>query len=314
MPPRTRSSETAETSPGQPSSQGAPSTARNAGAHERNPTGAAPLAPPNPASPRGHSETRSISRNMVLTGVEQNHTFGILRVIVEYLTSKGVTTLPATVRELFPSPWVIGKTSIPVRWVANDFTRLADVLPDVKAWNANGEEIHWLAPGSDWSGVARISAAWDPPVKIAAGILSDVKDAEISSDMVLSVAQRSPQALEQLKKSGKEFKDHFQRLLDPVALRRSPEFVAVAQRYKAQLRSLIDEQQRAIVAARKATAAVNKCLGERDDALSRLDPGYVAKRATAAAALREFGIDLEGDTEMADAEGVAQDALANLDF
>jgi len=132
----------------------------------------------------------------------------------------------------------------------------------------------------------------------------------------LTVAQQSPQALEKLKEAGKAYKLHLQRMLDPVAQRRSPEFNRVAQQYKAQLRALIDEQQRVILEARRATRRVNQLLGERDEALSRLDPGYVAKRKSAAAALAQFGIELGEEEEDAAAleDVVTRDALHDLDF
>lgn len=153
------------------------------------------------------------------------------------------------------------------------------------------------APGPDCSGAAYCNTA-----------------SEDGEGAGIGVAQQSPQALEKLKEAGKEMKLHFQRLLDPVAKRRSPEFNRVAQRYKGELRALIDEQQRVILQARQATRRVNQLLGERDEALSRLDPGYVAKRKSAAAALAQYGIDLGGEDAAALEDTVSREALEDLDF
>ncbi|AKC57300.1 putative capsid protein [Beauveria bassiana RNA virus 1] len=314
MTPVTRKQERADVSSVKEATQSAPGTATNTGATER-PTSPAARRSSTPVRPQVPPDLEAgLTLNMVTTRTVPNHPEAVLRVLQAFLGARGVTTLPGSVRDLYPSNWRIGNTTIPVRGAPESATRLGEVLPHLRGFNAKGEEVHWISEGRDASSVVRLTAEWDSPVEIAAAILADVKDVDVSKDDVLVVAQRSPQALEQLKKSGKEFKEHVQRWLDPVALRRSPEFIAVSLRYKAQLRSLIDEQQKAIVAARKATAAVNRALGERDEALARLDPGYVPKRATAARALAEFGIDLDGDTEMDDAAGAASDALRDLDF
>jgi len=110
-------------------------------------------------------------------------------------------------------------------------------------------------------------------------------------------------------------KAHFNRLLDPIALRRSPEFIEVSMRYKAQLRVLIEDQQAKIREARIATRRVNQLLGERDEALARLDSGYEPKRTTAAQALAQFGIDLAEDQSVLGGDGTIQPVdLEDLNF
>jgi hypothetical protein len=194
-------------------------------------------------------------------------------------------------------------------------TAFQNILPSLRGYDQEGKEVDWIDEGADSSRVVRLVAVWDPPVEMVANLLAGVKGTKVTKEDVLRVAEKSPQALEALKKAGSDFRGHFLRFLDPVALRRSPDFNRVAQRYKVQLRAAIDEQQRLIRDARAATRRVNQILGERDEELATLDPGYTPKRATAASALRGFGIDLGEALESADPEGhVAAGVLDDLDF
>lgn len=240
----------------------------------------------------------------------------ILYVIQRFLAGQGVSGGPSRGLDLFPPEWKVGRTPIPVADENGRILRqIARALPTLRAYDSQGREVHWVEEGRDMSDVVRLTAQWDAPVEIIARMLSVLKRADVSKDDVLTVAEKSPQALEALKSSGAELKAHFLRYLDPVALRRSPEFNSVAQRYKRQLRAAIDEQQRLIREARAATRRVNQILGERDEALAALDPGYVPKRATAATALRQFGIDLGEALDARDPEGqTASGVLEDLDF
>ncbi|UVW56412.1 hypothetical protein [Colletotrichum gloeosporioides RNA virus 1] len=314
MAPKRNVGDLAEASSGRDQPQSAPGTAQNTeGSQAGTSAERAPSRSRRPAF-RAPDPEESLTRNAYLTGTSSGHAAAVLYVIREFLAQQGVTDLPADPSSLFPQGWKVGNTPVPVRTTGNDFPWLRDALPHLHGYDASGQEVHWIGEGRDMSSVVRLTANWDSPVSIVSCILSDTKNVKITVDDVLGIAQKSPQALEKLKASGKEFKAHLQRFLDPVALRRSPEFNRVSAEYKAKLRTLIDAQQKAIMAARQATAAVNKCLGERDDALSSLDPGYVAKRATARNALAAYGIDLGEDAEMADAEETAAQAPQDLDF
>jgi len=262
-------------------------------------------------------QDKSLSENWAACHYDGDLPRGVLHVINRFLAPRGVENRPLTVRALYPSGWQVGRTEIPCTGDNEGIVTLRAVTPNVRGWSRSGNEVYWADGGEFSSHVDRLTAEWDSPVEIVAGILSAVRGRRVDRDAVLDVAQKSPQALEKLKEAGKVYKAHFQRLLDPVALRRSPEFNEVAQRYKQELRALIDEQQRLIREARAATRRVNQLLGERDEALSRLDPGYEAKRVTAAEALRRHGIDL-GESEagggVALEDDAGADALANLDF
>nr|WNN27074.1 putative nucleocapsid protein [Fusarium oxysporum virus 1] len=259
-------------------------------------------------------ENDCLTSSEVRSGQAGNHSDAVLKVLQQWLGAKGVQNAPDSVQDLFPDGWAVGRTRVPIRMSRGMPQWLQIILPHLHGYDKDGNVVKWIEVGRDVSVVARLTAQWLSPVEIVSGILSDIKGAKVSKDDVLAIAQRSPQALEKLKESGKRFKEHFNRFLDPVALRRDPRFNQVAQEYKARLRGLIDEQQRCILEARRATAAVNACLGERDAALSRLDPGYQAKRATAADALAQYGVDLGADEEMAAMEETAADILGNLDF
>jgi hypothetical protein len=239
---------------------------------------------------------------------------GTLLLIQRFLEQKQVPNTPKSIGDLFPDDWRVGNTPIPTAGHQVVVQAMRAMIPVVRAFNSDGDEVKWVGRGRDLAGVSRLTAEWAPPVMLVAGILSAVRKRKVEKDTVLEVAQQSPQALEKLKEAGKALKTHFQRLLDPVAQRRSPEFNRTAQQYKARLRTLIDEQQRVILEARRATRMVNQLLGERDEALSRLDPGYVAKRKSAAAALAQFGIDLDGEEMAALEDNVSKQALDDLDF
>jgi hypothetical protein len=224
-------------------------------------------------------------------------TLGTCAVLRDFLRGKDVPNGPQAGRQLYPVEWFVGRTPVPIAGGPEVEQAMREVLPNVRAYDPRGSEVHMASTDEEWKGIDRLVAEWKAPVEIVARILTAVQRRVVSVDDVLVVAQRSPEALEKLKHSGATFKQHFQRLLDPIALRRSPEFNNVSQRYKRQLRSLIDDQQRLIREARAATRRVNDLLGERDQELSQLDPGYQPKRQTAAAALARFGIDLGEEVE-----------------
>ncbi|AIW81424.1 hypothetical protein [Colletotrichum higginsianum non-segmented dsRNA virus 1] len=269
-----------------------------------------------PQTPPPLDPTRfTLSENYARLFCERNSRLAIGDIIRRWLLSKGITQGPATPASIYPPGWRVGRTPIPVEGGGVGVRTLDEVLPNLRAYDEVGNEVFVVQPEGNWTRVARLVAVWPAPVTIVAGMLSALQDTRVTTDRVLGLAQRSPEALEKLKAAGAEFKAHVQRFLDPVALRRSPEFVEVSQRYKRELRALIDEQQRAIREARAATRRVNQLLGERDQALARLDPAYVPKRATAAAALAQYGIDLGEEGEVAGLEeSETADVLATLDF
>ncbi|AKM52548.1 hypothetical protein [Ustilaginoidea virens unassigned RNA virus HNND-1] len=238
-----------------------------------------------------------------------------LDIIRRFLMHQGVSALPRGVEDLFPSDWRVGKTPVPLEWDTVGGRALAGVLPNIRAYDVDGREIHWVGEGRDISHASRLKAEWDAPITIVAAILTAVKKAKISEEDVKLVAQHSPQALEKLKEAGAAYKAHLNRFLDPVALRRDPRYGEVAARYKAEIRSLVAEQQAKIVEARKVTRRLNQLLGQRDEELAKLDPGFTPKRATAAAELAKFGITLEEGEEAESAEaGLTAQMLEDLNF
>jgi hypothetical protein len=248
-------------------------------------------------------------------GVVQNHAASVVWLVRGWLLSKGAPDAPSSPIDLFPGDWTVGSTAIPLEKGLRAGGGLAPILPHVRAYGPDGKEVHWLGDPVDYSGVDRLRADWDPPVEIVAGILTCVAGKKVSKEDVLRLAQSSPQALEKLKEAGAAFKAHFTRLLDIVALRRSPAFLEVSARYKAQLRVLIEDQQAKIREARVATRRVNQLLGERDEELAKLDGGYEPKRATAAAALAAYGILLSEDQVALSGDGTVTGVdLEDLNF
>jgi hypothetical protein len=238
----------------------------------------------------------------------------VLAIIRSFLLQKGVVEAPSEERDLFPPDWKVGVTRIPWEVGLAPGGQLSSVLPDISAYDEDGHEIHWTGT-VDYAKVARLRASHDTPVRIVAAILASVTGRRIVESDVLGLAQKSPQALEKLKSAGSEYKAHLNRLLDVVALRRSPAFNEVSGRYKAQLRVLIEDQQARIREARIATRRVNQLLGERDEELARLDSGYQPKRATAQLALAAYGISLEENQEALRDEGIVSGVdLDDLNF
>lgn len=258
----------------------------------------------------------SLTANIRNTAKGMSMATSMLRILNLFHAHQGVSGSPHDIEDLFPRDWRVGRTPINVTDSGGAiWTTIDRILPTLHGYDKDGREVRWIDEGANSADIVRLTAVWESPVTIVAAILSTVKGAQVSRDDVLKVAERSPQALEALKQAGKELKEHITRMLDPVALRRSPEFNRVAQRYKRELRAAIEEQQRLIRDAKAATRRVNQILGERDEALSSLDPGYTAKRATAASALRQFGIDLGSAMSPDDPEGnVASGVLDDLDF
>nr|QDB74979.1 MAG: hypothetical protein [Penicillium miczynskii RNA virus 1] len=232
-----------------------------------------------------------------------------------FLGAKGVNVAIPDTMALFPPGWKVGTTTIPVTVSGRLNPRLVAIIPHLDIVDARGTEFVWVNDATDNSQFARIKASWDTPVDIIAGILSSVTSKTVTKEDVLKLAQSSPQALEKLKEAGKVFKAHLTRLFDPVSLSRSPEYEETSARFKAQLRVLINDQQAKIREAKIATRRVNQLLGERDEALAKLDSRYEPKRATAAQALAQFGISLEEDqSTFADDGAVTGIDLEDLNF
>jgi hypothetical protein len=138
--------------------------------------------------------------------------------------------------------------------------------------------------------------------------------------MVLQVAQSSPAALEAVKGALKEFKEHLNRLCNPIALRRDPAFVRTAQMFREKLKVVADELQAVSRRRSQLTAQLNKILAERDRELHRLDPAYVPKRLDASTVLRQYGLDvaeveLQEASEELSRSNLSQDEIDRmLDF
>lgn len=237
----------------------------------------------------------------------------------DFHIANGFTDVFRGVHNFFPEHWSVGRTKLiyGVGEPRDEFLR--DIIPDIRGFNAKGEEQERVVVDDGKEATVRVIARFLPSVDIIQGILSYTAGRKISKDGVLKMAQESPDALEKLKASGKLFKEHVNRLVDLVALRRSPQFSGVAARYKAELKALIDEQMRAVIALRAATRRVNAKLAERDSELSGLDPGYKVKRRDAGTALAQFGITFgdveEGGGGDVDLDDLTEDRLlSQLDF
>nr|UAN07875.1 coat protein [Alternaria longipes dsRNA virus 1] len=238
----------------------------------------------------------------------------IYTIVRQWHDLNGVTGVVTDPRSLFPGDWTLGRTRLVYDpGVAGRYLRR--MLPDLKCYTAKGLETAGVVQGSDDVKTARITAEWRPPVHLVAEILSYKSERTVSADEVVALAQSAPDALEKLKEAGKSLKAHFTRLLDMVALRRSPAYNETAARYKAQLKVLIQEQYNHVLALKQATKRVNDLLAERDAELARLDPGYTPKKQSAQDALARYGIDLgsEGGEESWE-EANPDNPLPNLDF
>uniref|UniRef100_A0AAU7YBT8 Uncharacterized protein n=1 Tax=Exserohilum turcicum non-segmented dsRNA virus 1 TaxID=3229039 RepID=A0AAU7YBT8_9VIRU len=262
---------------------------------QRRPSGIA-----DPQDPRADDEQWAMSR---------------LAIIQAWHRANGVEGQVHDVASLFPSPWKLGRTDL-FYTASSRGQYLRRILPELQFFDSKNRAQPTLVPGTGEGATKRVTAVWQAPVMIVAGILSMRSGREVTKEEVASVAQQSPEALEKLKEAGKAYKAHVTRLLDMVALRRSPEYNAVAMRYKAELKVAIDEQMRAVIAMRAATRRVNEVLARRDKALAALDPGYEPKKKSAADALARYGIDLGDDGEemasLEDERGV--NVLDDLDF
>ncbi|BCH36646.1 hypothetical protein [Aspergillus lentulus non-segmented dsRNA virus 1] len=272
-------------------------TAQKSRSHEKQPPAPEkepPPPPPHPAQPDPDVCLSGNVRDLLFAG---NHPAAVLSVIQRFHHARGVSNGPRSVDDLFPRDWKVGRTPILLHASRAGEHALLEAIPLLNAWDKKGNEITFLDSGHGYDEVDRITARWKSPVEVVAAVLTAVKQQRVTDEDVLKVAQKSPEALEKLKIAAKAFKMHFLRFLDPVALRRSPEFNEVAQRYKRELRALIADQQRLVLETKAATRRVNALLGERDAALARLDPGYQPKRQTASDALASFGIQLGEEEE-----------------
>ncbi|AYU71188.1 coat protein [Trichoderma harzianum mycovirus 1] len=205
--------------------------------------------------------------------------------------------------ELFPERWRLGRTEIAYGSDVNKDAWLGRMLPALHFWTAEGTETPVLT-GAGKGKTVRVTATHHSAVDLVRFLLSWSRRTEVDRDAVIDLAQKSPAAMEALKDCVKQFRAHFGRLLDMVALRRHPDFNAVAAQYKAQVRALVDQQYQAVLALRAATRALNDCLVERDQALAGLDPGYTPKKVSAKDVLAQYGLDL-GDEEVVAAEEAA---------
>ncbi|QRZ20362.1 hypothetical protein [Alternaria dianthicola dsRNA virus 1] len=269
-------------------------------------------------SPTAFSPQRAPSPNAPALGVKEDPDVWAtqrLAIVQAWHRANGVEGQVPDVAALFPSPWKLGRTDL--NYTSTSRGRwLRWMLPELQFFDGKNNQQETLRPGRGEGATKRVTAKWDAPVVLVSRILSFRANREVTKEEVASVAQQSPEALEKLKEAGKAYKAHVTRLLDMVALRRSPEYNAVAMRYKAELKVAIDEQMQAVIAMRRATRRVNEVLAARDKALAALDPAYEPKKKSAADALAKYGIDLgsEGD-EMASLEDErGANVLDELDF
>ncbi|KAK9241296.1 hypothetical protein V1525DRAFT_5254 [Lipomyces kononenkoae] len=200
-----------------------------------------------------------------------------------FLIKKGVNDGPKTARDLFPPAWKIGKTPIPVDFKPPGGVQLRDAIPDIRAYDGTGEEVRWLGADMDMSPVVRLKADWSAAVDMAGGVWSAVQKKVVTRDDILRLSEQSHEAYARLKEAVAVQKAHINRLLDPVAGRRDPTFNQVAARYKAQIRSLTEEQAQASLRLHEISGRLQKLLVARDDELAGLDQAYKRKHVSAAA-------------------------------
>ncbi|KAK9240212.1 hypothetical protein V1525DRAFT_430238 [Lipomyces kononenkoae] len=181
---------------------------------------------------------------------------------------------------LFPRSG-IAQTPIPCDLETPGGVELRHAIPEIRAYNANGEEIHCL--DADMSPVIRLMADWPATVVMASAVLSAAQNKVVTREELLRLNEQSPETYHHLKESVALYKAHFNRLLDPVAGRRDPKFQEVAARYKEEIRSLAAKKEEAAMRLREVSRELERRLAARDEELSRLDPGYKQKHVTAAA-------------------------------
>ncbi|KAK9237112.1 hypothetical protein V1525DRAFT_388857 [Lipomyces kononenkoae] len=238
-----------------------------------------------------------------------------LEIIRLFLAKHGVKEAPKTTRDLLPADWKAGSTVIPIDFESPGGVQFREYIPDIQAYDQTGAEIHWLGFNKDPSPVFRLKADWDAPVDIVSGILSALTNTVVTRNEVLRLAEQSPETYDTVKKAVAPYKAHFNRLLDPVVLRRDPSYNDVAARYKAQIRSLFAEQQDAAMRLRQINIQLNELLAERDKELSSLDSGYQPRHARAPAELARHGITTTKEEEWGTVEtGLTAEALEDLDF
>nr|WEY07679.1 hypothetical protein [Penicillium citrinum non-segmented dsRNA virus 1] len=305
----------ANTSPAPDASAARPSSAQSGQDTQDHPGDDRKSPPPAPPPGPTPNPNWSFTANLNHLKTTTSHAASVLRALNVFLAAKGVDLTLKHPKELFPDDWRVGSTVIRVEHGSTVSRGLGPILPNLRIFGRDGKEMHWITDTTDPSLIDRVKADWDSPVVIIAGILTAITGKNVSKEEVLKLAQTSPQALEKLKEAGSSLKSHLNRLLDPVSLSRSPEFLEVSARYRAQLRVLIDDQQAKIREAKIATRRVNQLLGERDEALSKLDAKYTPKRATAAAALAQYGISLEEEqSALAEDDVVRGLDLEDLNF
>jgi hypothetical protein len=217
-------------------------------------------------------------------------TLGIIR---DFLAAQEVETGPKSVVDLFPPRWKVAATEIPLDPRTPQGTRVIRALPRLEACDKSGNVVTVFGGGQKLQGVVRLKPIWRAQVDLVADVLSAVKGEEVTREPVILLAQQSPRALEILKNSVQELKEHFNRLLDPVALRRDPSFAATAQQFKSRIRAIVDRQRKLLVEVRSVNRELNAVLRERNEKLSKLDPEFKPKRVSATAVLAGQGITLE---------------------
>ncbi|KAK9368081.1 hypothetical protein V1509DRAFT_624210 [Lipomyces kononenkoae] len=242
-----------------------------------------------------------------------------VEIIRLFLAKHDVNSGPRTTRDLFPADWQVGSTVIPIDFKSTGGAQLRHVIPNIQAYGQSGKEIHWVGDHKDMTSVFRIKADWIPPVDLASGVLSALVNQVVTQKEVLEYAQKSPQSYAKLKNAVATYKAHFNRMLDPVSLRRDPKFNETAAMYSARLRSLTAKQQDLAMQLRQVNREMDQVLSERDAKLSSLDPGYKPKhRIARAEQLPSNGISQikEEDTEYSDAiESISSSyALEDLEF
>jgi len=62
------------------------------------------------------------------------------------------------VRDLWPDDWKVGNTTIPLSGHAVGAAALADALPTIRAWDGEGNEVHWLALDQGMDNATRLTA------------------------------------------------------------------------------------------------------------------------------------------------------------
>jgi hypothetical protein len=227
-------------------------------------------------------------------------------------------------QDLMPEYFVVGTAKVPVDSMKGK-SYLQNLIPPCTVVDDAGvtfEPTIGAAKPSHLGKIVQVKLDWKvhSNLELIRVFLSATSGKKLTSEMVLQVAQSSPAALEAVKGALKEFKEHLNRLCNPIALRRDPAFVRTAQMFREKLKVVADELQAVSRRRSQLTAQLNKILAERDKELHRLDPAYVPKRLDASSVLRQYGLDVaEAELQEASEElsrsNLSQDEIDRmLDF